>query len=130
MKRTTQSICITIVDPTGGQHVVSGRFAATSAHELVERVIGEFLPEGSLPGRLLRGGMIVAAFNPWRPLGVYHLRDGDVLETMIDTGQPITTPCFLSAYRVTKNALEQYEGCATAMAPLFGCLPPSGNPTE
>lgn len=102
---------------------MSGKFHTTCAHELVECAIGKFLPVESRALRLLRAGIPVAAYNPFLPLGAYGVRDGDVLETAIDVGQPIDEPCFLLAYRVMTSALTQYEALATASASINGHLP-------
>lgn len=123
--RKKKSITMTIVAADGTRYRVSGRFETSNANELVERAIGEFLPAGSRPLRLVRGGMTVAAYNPFAPLGEFGVRDGDVLETTIDVGQPLVEPCFLGAYRVVTGSLARYEALAQASAAINGHLPPA-----
>lgn len=119
---------ITILAPDGATLSVSGPLDRVCAHELINHAVGKILPPGSRPYRLLRGGLPVAAYSPFRRLADYGLRDGDVLETVVDAGQAVHAPCFLCAYRVMTAALESYETAAIASAALNGHLPPSGRP--
>jgi hypothetical protein len=121
--KTYRKIKLILVAPDGTRRIITGRFETKCAHDLVIDAYGDFLPHGARPHRLLRGGAAVAAYNPFRPLGVYGLLDGDVLTTEIDEGQLLAEPCMLLAYRSMQAALEHFEAVATAGAALCGHMP-------
>lgn len=75
-----------------------------SANELVQAARGKFLPLRAVPYRLVRDGQKVAFFNPFAPLREANPQHGDVLETVVDTGQAIESPSFLYVLRELEAA--------------------------